>query len=153
MISLYRFVSAAFAILCCLCASADIVHVPGDQPNIQAGISAATIGDVVLVADGTYTGPDNKNLDFSGKAVTVASENGAEGCIIDCESSGRGFYFHSGETQNSILQGFTIQNGRANYENGGGILCETNPRIISCILRDNSCIGVTFQQHCRKAIL
>jgi len=32
--------------------------------------------DTVLVADGTYIGEGNKNLDFGGKAITVTSENG-----------------------------------------------------------------------------
>jgi len=96
-----------------------IIHVPADQPTIQAGIDAAVDGDTVLVADGTYTGLGNKNLDFTGKAITVASENGAENCIIDCEGDGRGFYFHSGEGENSVVEGLTIYNGFA--DDGGGM--------------------------------
>lgn len=64
--------------------SAATIHVPGDQPTIQAGINAASDGDTVLVADGTYTGKGNKDLDFNGKAITVKSENGPENCIINC---------------------------------------------------------------------
>src|SRR5271168_3437186 len=45
------------------------IHVPGDQPSIQAGIDASSNGDVVLVAPGTY----NENIDFKGKAITVTS--------------------------------------------------------------------------------
>jgi len=106
--------------------------------TIQRGIDAASDGDTVLVADGTYTGEGNKNLDFNGKAITVTSENGAENCIIDCEKAGRGFYFHSGETETSVVSGFTIKNGSAG-EHGGGIFCDgASPTIINSIITENS---------------
>ncbi|MBM3242311.1 hypothetical protein FJZ31_39085 [Candidatus Poribacteria bacterium] len=103
-----------------------------DKPfkTIQKGIDVAVSGeDTVLVANGTYTGAGNKNLDFKGKAITVTSENGAENCIIDCEGDGRGFYFHSGETEASVVNGFTITNGSSAWD-GGGIACnESSPTI------------------------
>ena len=110
---------------------ASIIHVPGDQPTIQAGIDAAVNGDTVLVANGTYTGTGNRDIDFNGKAITVRSENGAEGCIIDCENIGyhRGFYFHSGEGQDSVVQGITIKNGFA--YGGGGIYCNASSPVIT----------------------
>ena len=40
-----------FLIITCLTISAQIIHVPGDQPTIQAGIDAAQNGDTVLVDD------------------------------------------------------------------------------------------------------
>ncbi len=121
-----------------------IINVPGDQSTIQAGIDAASDGDTVLVADGTYTGDGNKNLDFGGKAITVTSTNGASSTVIDCENNGRGFYFHSGETSSSVISGFTITNGFATIlpnNNGGGIFCDgASPRIIHNIIVGNEAV-------------
>ncbi|MFH1422885.1 MAG: PKD domain-containing protein, partial [Planctomycetota bacterium] len=50
--------------------------------TIQEGLTAANNYDLVLVADGTYSGTDNTNLDFTGKAIRLRSAGGAENCII-----------------------------------------------------------------------
>lgn len=120
---------------------ATTLHVPSQYSTIQAAINAARPGDTVLVADGTYTGDGNRNIDFLGKAITVRSENGnPETCIIDCENSARGFYFHSGEGSGSVLEGMTITNGADSY---GGILCaSSSPTLTNCILSGNSVYGM-----------
>jgi len=90
-------------------ALATIIHVPADQPTIQAGINAASTGDTVLVSAGTYY----ENINFFGKAITVTSASGPGTTIID---GSKGSYsptvtFSSNETTASVLSGFTIQNG------------------------------------------
>ena len=129
-------------------ASGDTLYVgPGETlTEIQPAINAVISGDTIIVRDGTYTGANNKNLDFGGKSITLKSENGPQYCIIDCEGSGRGFYFHSGEISDSIVDGFTIKNGSWPYvrwyEGGGGIYCYySSPTITNCIINGNTCNG------------
>ena len=48
----------------------------------------ATDGDTVLVSAGTHRGPGNRDLNFSGKAITVISVDGSSDTVIDCENAG-----------------------------------------------------------------
>lgn len=125
-------------IIFCGSALGDILNVPSQYGTIQEAIDDANNGDVIIIADGTYTGIGNKNLDFGGRAITVCSENGAEFTIIDCENDGRAFYFHSGENTNTVVEGLTITKGSA--ENGGGIYCVDNssPTVRDCAFISNS---------------
>lgn len=117
--------------------SPGVIHVPEDFSDIQSAIDAAIYGDTVLVADGTYSGSGNKNLNFKGYAITVLSENGSEMTIINCENDGRGFYFSSGEGVDSGLEGFTIKKGYASE--GGGIYCYaySSPIIKNSVIAGN----------------
>lgn len=111
-----------------------------DFTNIQSALNSVAGGGLhtIIVRDGTYTGANNKDLDFGGKAITLRSDNGAPNCIIDCENSGRGFYFHSGETSAAIVDGFAITGG--NTSPGGAIFCTnaSSPTIANCIITGNS---------------
>ena len=109
----------------------------GDYLTLRDGIEAAVDGDTVRVAPGTYTGPDNRDLDFAGKAIVVASECGPEDTVIDCGSAARAFDFHSAEPMTARLSGFTIANGSAT--NGGAIFCRctSRPTIDDCVFTAN----------------
>lgn len=81
--------------------------------TIQRGLDlAGTSGWTVLVANGTYSGPGNRELNFNGKAIHLKSAGGTANCFIDCGTAGRAFHFRSGESADSIIEGFTIINGR-----------------------------------------
>ena len=109
--------------------------------SIQEAINAVVDEAVINVLDGTYTGLGNRDIDFGGKAINLRSWNGSVGCIIDCEGLGRCFDFHSGETKQTIVAGFTITNGQADF--GGAVRClNSSPQINNCVIRDNKPDGI-----------
>jgi C1A family cysteine protease len=112
--------------------------VPDQYATIQQALDAAIPADIVILADGRYTGAGNRNLDFQGKAITVRSESGPRDCVIDCEGAGRGFNFHSGESADAMVVGLTIANGSADW--GGGVYCDdgSSPTLVNCIIAGNS---------------
>lgn len=114
------------------------IRVPNDHASIQGAIDAASEGDTVLVAPGTYTGDGNKRLDFAGTDLTLRSEGGAKTTIIDCEGKLQGFNFDSGETPAAVVDGFTVRNGNPHYGSGGGIDCsEASPTIVNCTFTES----------------
>lgn len=113
-----------------------VIHIPIEQPTIQAGIDGAAEGDTVLVEPGIYSGFGNFNLDFMGKGILVTSKMGRDSTFIDCGNSGQGFYFHLNEDSTSVLDGFTIINGTA--LNGGGIqIVKSSPIIKNMVIDTN----------------
>jgi parallel beta-helix repeat protein len=85
----------------------NIIHIPSDQPTIQAGIDAAVNNDTIMVAPGRYL----TNFDFSGKSVLVTSEAGPELTFLEPLSDSLPIAkFNNGENLLAILRGFTLQN-------------------------------------------
>ncbi len=119
--------------------------VPSDYPTIQEAISAAEEGDTIVVYSGTYEG----NINLQGKEITVVSANPDDPnviavTIIDCDQSGRGFIFNSGEDVNTVINGFTIINGNiAGVNGGGGIFTGngTSPIIMNTVISNCNAEG------------
>ncbi|MEW6745312.1 MAG: right-handed parallel beta-helix repeat-containing protein [Planctomycetota bacterium] len=98
--------------------------------KIQDGINAAVRGDMVLVLPGTYL----ENIALVDKGITLRSDGDGnpathdispEATIIDGQTLGSVVTFAStSELEDSLLEGFTITNGKA--ELGGGICCNSN---------------------------
>jgi len=133
-----------------------VINVPDDQPTIQQGIAAASNEDTVLVSQGTYF----ENINFMGKAITVASQyimdkdsihiyntiiNGSQpgpadsACVV---------LFNSGEDTTSVLYGFTITGGSGcgwpyhpyftKLKAGGGVqIINCGAKICHNIITDN----------------
>ncbi len=115
----------------------------GDYATIQAALDAVVDTDIIELANGTYDGAGNRDIDFLGKAVTVRSQSGDPTAVtIDCEGSQfdphRGFWFHSGEGSSSVLQDITVVNGYIADGNGGAVLIEgARPTITGCVFGSN----------------
>jgi hypothetical protein len=132
------------------------LHVPREYNTIQSAINDANDGDTVLVAPGTYTGDGNRDIGFKGKAITMRSESGPETCIIDCQGSAQqyhsGFYFHSDETADSVLEGFTITGGYWDEGDAAAIMClSSSPRIVNCVVMGNA--GVAHYTYHRATVI
>ena len=76
---------------------------------------------------GFYIGPNNTDLSFGGKALTLKSTNGRAVTLINCTSEDgsktRAFSFTGGEGRDSVIDGFTIGGGAADL---GGCVSITN---------------------------
>lgn len=84
------------------------------KKTIQAAINVSTANDTIIVTNGTY-GP----ISSTNQSITIQSVNGANQTIIDGGGVGRcaslgSTYSH----RNTVLKGFTIQNGRIDHEGG-----------------------------------
>jgi hypothetical protein len=100
--------------------------------TIQEGIDAASPGDIVMVAQGTYV----ENIKFNGKNITLRSTDPlnptvVQNTIIDGNKAGSVVLFDGTEDESCVLSGFTIRNGTGTdvevpqfqriYRSGGGI--------------------------------
>ena len=127
------------------------VSVPGDGTSwesafktIQEGIDAASQGETVIVALGTYV----ENIHFLYKNITLRSVNPLDSnivasTIIDGSQSGCVVTFSGTENETCTLSGFTIRNGEALAEGGGvcgqaGYLRYTHATIENNVITHNS---------------
>ena len=97
--------------------------------SIQDAVDYAVEGNVVLVADGTYT--VSSHIFISTNNIILKSVNGAANVSIDGNSTTHCIYLRG----NSVIDGFSIINGK--FSNGGGIFIHIYGTVLNCIFTNN----------------
>ena len=92
------------------------LRVPQDHVSVQRAVDAASDGDVILVAAGTYGG-----INFLGKSVSVVGVAGPDVTFLAPAGNRTVVRFESGETHGAYLTGFSISTGAGDW--GGAISC------------------------------
>lgn len=149
-------ISTCFAALIAVAARADTLTVPGDFSTIQAAIDASSNGDEIAVAPGVYGSNTANVVDMKGRAVRLYATGGPDVTIIDGNDGTirrRGILCQSGETNATVIEGFTIRNCFPTWydwnENelieiweffGGGMWNRggSSPRVVGCRFENNS---------------
>lgn len=114
-------------------------YVPYQFASIQMALDAAVDGDTVYVAPGEYTGVQNTNLKFRGKAVCLSAFPGEPTPVINCNGSDanprRGFLFMGEDGPQVRVAGLAVVNGY-HYESGAGmrLLSGSAPVIENCFI-------------------
>jgi hypothetical protein len=140
--------SIIFVTYCCA-AGASTLHVPASFTTIQGALDAASPGDSILVAEGTYTEnivwPQTSDLHLlsdpaNGNRPTI--DGASAGRVIDIEADGSGAF-------TAEISGFVITHGFLNVpahngETGAGIFMTNGAlRLSQCVI-DANAITSTF---------
>jgi len=113
------------------------------KKSISAAITAASSNDTIIVYDGTYIGPENRDLEPGSKILTIQSFSGPDACIIDAQGLGRAFNIVTAPAE-TFITGFTIRNGdnQQTFSGGGGggafFIHLSYCTIDNCIIEDST---------------
>jgi len=127
-----KFLTFASA-LCCLLSyqvTGATIRVPTDWPKIQLAVAAATDGDMILVAPGTY----HESVTNLGKSIVLISESGPALTTIDASRSNDVVAISGGLSHTTRVEGFTLTNAR----NTAVYVVGTSAAIIGNMIVSNS---------------
>lgn len=122
-------------LICLATPHAAVLRVPQEYPTIQEGLTAASLGDIVLVAPGLY---------FESVVMKPGVHiHGEPGAILDgSQASGAIVSAWQGVERSAILSGFVIRRG----QQAGILLNQASPTIRNNIIIDNAGAGIDCAQ-------
>ena len=85
-----------------------VIHVSPGSGTLQAALDAASAGDELVLADGTYTASGSNVLEIA-KDITIRAQNAGQ-AILDGQDSRRVIFIDGGTV---ALEGLSITNGDA----------------------------------------
>ncbi|MCH2162892.1 MAG: right-handed parallel beta-helix repeat-containing protein, partial [Phycisphaerales bacterium] len=116
--------------------SADTIHVPADYSLIQDAIDAASNGDVIEIAAGTYAEND---ISTDGKAITILgamNKDGTPATMIDGQGIGKQLSCTNGETESTRFENLIIADGWGTL-GGAMYISNSSPTLVNCTFIDN----------------
>jgi len=149
-----HFVAFVVVIVMPLASEAATLKVPQQYGSIQAAIDAASDGDVIRVAAGTYS----VNLSIEGKALSLIGA-GADTTIRDGGARDHVILAQGVPAGAVTIAGFTIRNGFAGDSDtpslGGGLLALDAPVIVrdNTFTGNSACMGLALTVQGRSVTL
>ncbi len=113
------------------------VHeVPGEFPSIASALVVCTDGDTILLAAGSYSGPENTDINFGGLDLALIGA-GAEATVIDASDEPGDpvcIRLENDETRATLIQGLTLRgsSGGCLYSVSG----TASPTVRDCIIEE-----------------
>ena len=123
--------------------SAATIQVPSDARTIQGAVDAASNGDVIIVAAGTW----HETINMKGKAIVLKSVDGPEATVLDGRTlPGSIVYCIEGESRETGIEGFTLRGGTGDSSvhgpgqavGGAMFIVGSSPRVNDCIFENNT---------------
>ena len=121
-------------------------HVPEEYKTIQEAIYAAGDHDEIIVGPGTYTCEDTGSwietvIHPGGKRLWIHSSDGPELTVIDIRDDSAGLLVYSGETTETLIEGFTFSSSGQNWSYNAYCFW-SSPTIRDCIISNSNYVGM-----------